>query len=503
MASSAKDVGLVVEERGPLVSGLSSAEAGTTFDPGIDTPRVSHAVLLTATQVVKWSLRVVFVLLVARSLGPARFGTYALLYTLAEFLAVASGTGYIDYLTREAAKDPRVGWGLAFQLVVLRMAIAVPVALIEIAILWVMGYPGTVLVGTTLLAVTIVPRALSEAVQGVLRGLQRYKSYLVIDVVLGAVLIAGAGLLFVRHGGLRMAIATEIAAAGIAGLVAVGLGLKFKTREVIGLRVWDLVKKGGVFNLYSFVGSLYDKFDVVLLSKLAGGFATGIYSVAYRALGVPQILAYGVFYSLLPELSRNAKGSEERRRMEKATDVLLSAAYLIVLATIVFAGPAVLLILGPQYAESAEALKILVWAVIFRYLNYPLNIALLAAGRERVFVLTTLTCLGVNLVGNLTLIPRFGWRAAALMTIVTELALLAQNIFWIRRAVSKVAPPPEAVRTSVAFGVVVTTALAGGHLGSSVLVGTACLACFVAYLAWRGMFRHFAGIWSAVRVTGG
>ena len=42
-----------------------------------------------------------------------------------------------------------------------------------------------------------------------------------------------------------------------------------------------------VRNVYGFMGTLYDRFDVVLLSKLAGDYATGIYSVAYRALGSP------------------------------------------------------------------------------------------------------------------------------------------------------------------------------------------------------------------------
>src|SRR5205823_14672585 len=141
-------------------------------------------------------------------------------------------------------------------------------------------------------------------------------------------------------GGLRMAIETEIAAAGLAGIVAMGLGLRLKTKEVIAQERWQLVKKSAVFNLYSFIGNLYDRFDVVLLSRLAGDYATGIYSVAYRALGMTQIFAYGVLYSLLPSLSRNASGRKERQRMDKATGLLLSAAFVVVLATTVFAGPA-------------------------------------------------------------------------------------------------------------------------------------------------------------------
>src|SRR4029077_19500882 len=208
-----------------------------------------------------------------------------------------------------------------------------------------------------------------------------------------------------------------------------------------------------VFNVYSFVGSLYDRFDVVLLSKLAGDYATGIYSVAYRALGMTQIIGYGVLYSLLPALSRDLGNRDERRRLERAVGLLLSVAFLVVLTTMIFAGPSVQILLGPRYAEAAEALKILIWAVILRYLNYALNIGLLARGHERVFVATSLSCLAVNLVGNLLLIPRFGWRAAAFLTNLTELVLLAQNVYWIRRTMGKISLPQGLARTSLVFGV--------------------------------------------------
>ena len=78
---------------------------------------------------------------------------------------------------------------------------------------------------------------------------------------------------------------------------------------------------------------------------------------------------------------------------------------------------------------------------MLRYINCALNITLLAAGREKVFVATSLVCLAVNSVGNLVLIPFYSWRAAAVMTIATELVLLVQNLYWVRQAVGRVVLP--------------------------------------------------------------
>jgi O-antigen/teichoic acid export membrane protein len=148
-------------------------------------PRVSQAVLLTAAQVSRGLLRFVFVIAVARSLGPVSFGIYALLLAMVEMLAVASGSGYTDYLTREAAKDEQLGWGLAGQLIWLRLVCIVPFIGVGVAILWLLGYPRLVLVAASCMSLTLLPRSLSEAVQGVLRGIGRYTEFLAVELACG------------------------------------------------------------------------------------------------------------------------------------------------------------------------------------------------------------------------------------------------------------------------------------------------------------------------------
>lgn len=457
--------------------------------------KLAHAFSLTGSYAAKWVLRLAAVVVLARSLGPQRFGVYALLFALTEFLAAASGTGYMDYLTREAAKDARLGWGLASQLTLLRMAVAIPLAVLEVAALRLMHYPRLVLAYTAFMALTLIPRSMSEAVQGVLRGIHQYNGYLEIELVFGAGLVGGSALLWFRHGGVGYAVAAEIIAAVAAALAGLALGVKFMTAERFGLSAAHLLKKGAVFNAYSFIGSLYDRFDVVLLSKLAGDYATGINSAAYRALNLTQIAAYGVLYSLLPGLSRGAGSREEQCRLEKAMRALLGAAFVIVLFVLVFARPAVRLILGPAYLEAASALQVLIWAVIPRYLNCALNMALLAAGREKVFVSTALTCLSLNLLGNLTLVPMYGWRAAAALTIVTELVLLAQNLYWTRRIANPANLSRGMAHSALAFLVFLLAIWGAGYWGWQLAVGSASVAAYACYLYSSGTLAEFRTVW--------
>lgn len=472
-----------------------STQAETAVDPVGIQPRASHAVLLTSAQLTRGLLRVLFVLAAARVLGPVRFGVYALLLAMIEMLATASGSGYSDYLTRETAKDERVGWGLGEQLVWLRLAYIIPFTGIGVGVLWLLGYPRLVLAGTALLSLTLIPRSLSEAVQGVLRGIGRYVEFLVVELVFGLTLATGAVLLLARGGGLRVVIATEVAAAMAAGIVGLVFAAKYRTTQRLWLKASQLVKTSGVFNIYSFVVNLYDRLDILFLSRLAGDYSTGVYAVAYRPIAAIQILPFGVLYSLLPTLSRGHGRQLDRERLDRAMGFLLSVAFVAVLATMVFAGPAVRLLLGERYAESAIAVKILIWAVILRYANFALNVRLLASGHERVFVATSLVCLAVNVVGNLVFIPMYSWRAAAVVTVVTELALLGQNVYWIRRTVGTIPRPFGWVRISLVFVLLMAGLFAGGRIVSPLWIGVVCLLCFLTYLYRAGVVAEFAAVW--------
>lgn len=444
-------------------------------------------------------MRLLFVVVVARGLGPNAFGVYGLVLAVTEILAVASGAGYTDYLTRESAIDRCLGWGLARQLTLLRIGLAALIALVVLAVLKVFGYPPSVLTYSALMFITIVPRSVSEAIQGVLRGLRRYAAVLAIEAGVGLGLVAGAAVLLARQGGMTVVVGTEIAAAIIGAFVAEAVAVRMRTRERITLEFSRLLKTSAVFNAYALLVDLYDRLDVVMLSRLAGDFATGIYSAAYRALGMVQMLPYGVMYSLLPSVSRGTWGKTERERVERAMGLLLSMALFIVLATMTFAGPAIHLLLGARYDQTILAVKILIWAVVLRYLNFALNISLLALRRERVFVVTSLICLAVNVIGNLIFIPRFSWRAAAVMTIVTEAALLAQNVYWVRRALGSVPVPYRGLRTSGLFALLVPAILFGGRLFSPVLIGIGCMAIFFFYLAATGTITELGKIWRSKR----
>jgi O-antigen/teichoic acid export membrane protein len=273
-----------------------------------------------------------------------------------------------------------------------------------------------------------------------------------IELVQGVTVLVGAATLLALNFGLRGVIAAEIAGAFAGAMVAVG-SVKGRsqapTENVPSL--WKLVRSTFAFNLYPLIVNVYDRVDVVILSKLAGAFATGIYSMPYRAFSTISIIPYGVMGALYPGLSSSRCDQAAQETSSRAMKFLYLASLLVVLGTIAFARPFVLLALGETYANSVTTVKILVWAGVPAFMSSAFNTMLLASGREKMFLWTSAVCTVFNIGANLLVIPRFSFYGAAWVTVFTELLLFGQNCYLSKRYLGRIVLPKDVATSSIAF----------------------------------------------------
>ena len=109
------------------------------------------------------------------------------------------------------------------------------------------------------------------------------------------------------------------------------------------------------------------------------------------------------------------------------------------------------------HGGSALALQVIIWSIPVGFVNSVTQYVLIAADQQR--YLTKAFVLGVlfNLVGNLLLIPVFGFIGAAVVTILSEVCLLLLFARRVRRHVGAVAWPDLTWRpliSAVAMGTV-------------------------------------------------
>jgi O-antigen/teichoic acid export membrane protein len=151
--------------------------------------------------------------------------------------------------------------------------------------------------------------------------------------------------------------------------------------------------------------------------------------------------------------------------LARAIGVLQLLAWVGVVVVTVMADDLIWVLGGTAYLpDAATALRVLIWYLPLSYTTGVVQYALIAIARQQAITWAFLVGTIVNIGGNLLLIPVYGALAAAAMTIVTEIALLATLWPTLRREGIGVPLPRIAVTGLIALGAV-AVALAAQLVG--------------------------------------
>jgi PST family polysaccharide transporter len=165
--------------------------------------------------------------------------------------------------------------------------------------------------------------------------------------------------------------------------------------------------------------TLYMRIDMVMLRHLAGENATGVYAAAVRLSELWYFVPGALAASLLPGLLRRQAENETAYRQALARYYDLSAmlAYTAAGATCLFAGPLVRLAYGAEFLEAIAVLRWHAWAVVFVFMGVARSQYLVNAGRTGFHLMSTLAGAVLNVLLNLWLIPTHGPLGAAWATL--------------------------------------------------------------------------------------
>lgn len=179
---------------------------------------------------------------------------------------------------------------------------------------------------------------------------------------------------------------------------------------------------------------IYNKIDVLILTALRGYAETGLYTAAYKFFDVLAFLPAVVSSSLYPFFSESIKqGNIEavRNALAKYTKYMIGIAMPIAFGGAVLAPKLILLVAGKDFLPGYAAIEILVFASATLFIYSAVN-SLMINQLTRLAVGITFINIFVNSIGNLLLIPHFGFRAAAAMTLVSELVQAFFYFYFVR-----------------------------------------------------------------------
>jgi O-antigen/teichoic acid export membrane protein len=94
---------------------------------------------------------------------------------------------------------------------------------------------------------------------------------------------------------------------------------------------------------------------------------------------------------------------------------------------------------GPEYLPGAmTVLQFMAWSMPIGWMNSLTQYVLIALDQQRYLTRAYLIGFGFSLISNLLLMPRFGYRASAILHIFAELALLIPFVIGLRKYLGKI-----------------------------------------------------------------
>jgi O-antigen/teichoic acid export membrane protein/glycosyltransferase involved in cell wall biosynthesis len=372
-------------------------------------------------------VQTVYLIVVARVLGPEDFGRFSFAWSIVQILLIGGDLGLhnaaIRLLSGRLEESPRI----SKLFLGLKLAVTAVLLLVVLLLALLVQESRETRLCLVIFGLGMVFQSMSMGTNVVFQA--HGKLYLAsLNILLIFVVQAFLGFLALAAGGGVVSLAWAYCFAASATFL---LNLVFYRRRIhpfrLGLdRSWRrFVRESLPVGLATLFQSVSSRIGISLLTALAGPAAAGLYSAALRFPHAMSNIPVGIFSALLPAMAAHQGRSRPVGRFFRSSLFLMAAVSVpLALSFTILARPLVMLLFGSEYVESGFLLQLLAWTIVPVFLGMAFSHVLLSQ-HELVRRLPWVTGVGlaVNLAANLILIPRMQGRGAALALLLSEATL--------------------------------------------------------------------------------
>ncbi|WP_396593048.1 polysaccharide biosynthesis C-terminal domain-containing protein [Brevundimonas sp. R86498] len=172
---------------------------------------------------------------------------------------------------------------------------------------------------------------------------------------------------------------------------------------------------------------MLNRIDILMLAPLAGAAATGLYSAAFRITYLMTFVPVLLNTILSREFSAAyARGQTGRLRKLYLGGLAVAAVVVgpMMLVLIVGADRIAPLVFGAAYADAGPLLRVLAVSQGLQALSIVTTALMTMTNRHHAYAAVNLFAIALNVVLNLTLIPRFGAMGAAWAAVASSSVIL-------------------------------------------------------------------------------
>ncbi len=386
------------------------------------------SVLFIAT-VIGYILGFFTTLYTARYLGAEGFGTISLALSLTAIFGIITDLGLNTLIVRETARNKELSDKYVSNTLLMKILLTFLTFGFLILTTILLGYSREVSTIIYIIAFSVIFVAFSAIFNAIFQSYEKME-YQSVGTILNAVLMLG-GILIAIHFNLNILVFAFVYF--ISSLVVLVYSIlvyswKFALPKMdVDWSFWTpTIKESLPFAITGIFTMIYYWIDSVILSVMVGNEVVGWYNAAYRLIFIFASLYSVYMVSIFPVLSGFYKTSAESIKIayERSFKYMLIINIPIAVFITFLADKIILFIYGTEYIPSIIALQVLIWAVIFMFIN-TLSLNLLGSVNRQV-VVAKIAAAGaiLNIILNLLLIPQFSYIGSSAATVVTELLIL-------------------------------------------------------------------------------
>lgn len=385
--------------------------------------------------------------LVARYLGPAALGSYAVIMALAQVFEAVSPLGQRYVVIREVARDRSLLFAYWLDSSLMTAGASLVLSLALVVLVHVIGYDASTRTSAYVVALYLPVAGLYLVAQSVVQGLEEME-YLTISALVGRVLGLLVLWLLLRSG---MGVAAAFIGRGLFQLVALlilvwAVARPGKQRVASRAVRFSLARSRALFRAalpfagQDFLRMALERTTTVILPLVMTLAAVGMFDAADRVRQTSAMIIPIVTMAILPTLSRTFVQDRHKSAtlLEKALKLLLIVILPFAFVVAIAADWIVPLLYGSGYEAAVPVLRIVVWSQVFFVADAVLNQIMMASNHERPMVRRTAITLAASVVLTLLLAPRYGALGAAWTVVLTRALNLGLDAQFVTKRIMRI-----------------------------------------------------------------
>lgn len=206
-------------------------------------------------------------------------------------------------------------------------------------------------------------------------------------------------------------------------------------------KIWNYIKDSKILMFTMLMTLLYGNLDTILIKYLMGDTLVGYYKIA-MSLTMFVMPAIGIFsFIYLSEIKDYIENNNYKVLLQKRKQQLFLILFITVLFSLFclcFNRYIIPFLYGVTSDKTVWTSVILSFSVMFNALSMVNSYTLVGMGKEHKILKITFIAAGVNVVGNLLLIPYIDILGAALASVLTQMFIFVYNSYVVRKELESV-----------------------------------------------------------------